>query len=70
MQPGIAMNADLETIVTLSQMPGGTQYVEAFSGTSLSHPMFSALWAIANQVAGVPLGQAALPVQTGLECDH
>lgn len=68
------MNAALETgvgtIVTLSQMPGGTQYVEAFSGTSLSRPMFSALWAIANQVAGVPLGQAALPIQTGLGCDH
>lgn len=28
-------------------------------GTSLSCPMFSALWAIANQEAGQPLGQAA-----------
>jgi subtilase family serine protease len=28
-------------------------------GTSLSCPMFSALWAIANQEAGIPLGQAA-----------
>ena len=28
-------------------------------GTSLSTPMFSALWAIANQEAGQPLGQAA-----------
>jgi subtilase family serine protease len=28
-------------------------------GTSLSTPMFSALWAIANQEAGTPLGQAA-----------
>jgi subtilase family serine protease len=28
-------------------------------GTSLSCPMFSALWAIANQAAGEPLGQAA-----------
>ncbi len=32
---------------------------EAFGGTSLSCPMFSALWVIANQEAGVPLGQAA-----------
>ncbi|MFL6447373.1 MAG: protease pro-enzyme activation domain-containing protein [Bryobacteraceae bacterium] len=32
---------------------------EAIGGTSLSAPMFSALWAIANQEAGVPLGQAA-----------
>ncbi|MBV8828121.1 MAG: S8/S53 family peptidase [Acidobacteriaceae bacterium] len=32
---------------------------EAVGGTSLAAPMFSALWAIANQEAGVPLGQAA-----------
>jgi subtilase family serine protease len=31
----------------------------AIGGTSLACPMFSALWAIANQEAGVPLGQAA-----------
>ena len=30
-----------------------------YGGTSLACPMFSALWAIANQEAGVPLGQAA-----------
>ncbi len=30
-----------------------------YGGTSLSCPMFSALWAIANQIAGAPLGQAA-----------
>lgn len=61
--PDIAMNADpqtgVEIIVTLSQVPGGEQFVEVFGGTSLSCPMFSAMWAIANQVAGVPLGQAA-----------
>lgn len=32
---------------------------EVVGGTSLSCPMFSALWAIANQVAGKALGQAA-----------
>jgi subtilase family serine protease len=32
---------------------------EAIGGTSLACPMFSALWAIANQEAGNPLGQAA-----------
>ena len=32
---------------------------EAIGGTSLACPMFSALWAIANQIAGFPLGQAA-----------
>jgi subtilase family serine protease len=30
-----------------------------YGGTSLACPMFSALWAIANQEAGSPLGQAA-----------
>lgn len=63
MVPDIAMNADPETgveiIVTLSQTAGGEQFVEVFGGTSLSCPMFSGLWAIANQAAGVPLGQAA-----------
>lgn len=32
---------------------------ESIGGTSLACPMFSALWAIANQEAGAPLGQAA-----------
>ncbi len=61
--PDIAMNADPQTggeiIITLSQMKGGQQFVEVFGGTSLACPMFSAVWAIANQVAKVPLGQAA-----------
>jgi len=34
-------------------------YLEVVGGTSLACPMFSALWAIANQQAGRPLGQAA-----------
>jgi subtilase family serine protease len=32
---------------------------EVYGGTSLATPMFSALWAIANQEHGTPLGQAA-----------
>ena len=32
---------------------------QVFGGTSLACPMFSGLWAIANQAAGKPLGQAA-----------
>lgn len=32
---------------------------QVYGGTSLSCPMFSGLWAIANQEAGAPLGQAA-----------
>ena len=34
-------------------------YVTPVGGTSLSCPMFSGLWAIANQRSGRPLGQAA-----------
>jgi len=62
--PDISMNADPETgneiIVTPDSVPGDPQFVEVFGGTSLSCPMFSALWAIANQAAGGgPIGQAA-----------
>jgi subtilase family serine protease len=62
--PDISMNADPETgneiIVTPDSVPGNPQFVEVFGGTSLSCPMFSALWAIANQAAGGgPIGQAA-----------
>ncbi len=35
------------------------QIYTVYGGTSLACPMFSALWAIANQEAGVALGQAA-----------
>ncbi|HLX86591.1 MAG TPA: S53 family peptidase [Terriglobales bacterium] len=63
MVPDISMEADPETgieiIVTPDSVPGDQQFVEVFGGTSLSAPMFSALWAVTNQVAGVPLGQAA-----------
>jgi subtilase family serine protease len=62
--PDISMNADPETgveiIVTPDSVPGDPVFVEVFGGTSLSCPMFSAFWAIANQAAGGgPLGQAA-----------
>jgi subtilase family serine protease len=36
-----------------------SQVWEVVGGTSLACPMFSALWAIANEEAGEPLGQAA-----------
>jgi subtilase family serine protease len=35
------------------------QTYQVYGGTSLACPMFSALWAIANQEAGVSLGQAS-----------
>jgi len=62
--PDISMDADpqtgVEIIVTPDSVPGDPVYVEVFGGTSLSCPMFSALWSIANQAAGGgPIGQAA-----------
>jgi subtilase family serine protease len=62
--PDISMNADpqtgVEIIVTPDSVPGHQLAVGVFGGTSLSCPMFSAMWAIANQAAGGgPLGQAA-----------
>jgi subtilase family serine protease len=60
--PDISMNADPETgneIFITDPNQGNKQLVEVFGGTSLSCPMFSALWGIANQAAGVPLGEAA-----------
>jgi subtilase family serine protease len=50
----------LEIIVTPDSVPGHQKFVDVFGGTSLSAPMFSAMWALANQAAGGgPLGQAA-----------
>jgi subtilase family serine protease len=62
--PDISMVADpetgLELIVTPDSVPGHPQFVEVFGGTSLSAPMFSAMWVLANQAAGGgPIGQAA-----------
>jgi subtilase family serine protease len=59
--PDIAMEADPETgaEIVISDPVSGEQVVEVFGGTSLSCPMFSGLWAIANQAAKMPLGQAA-----------
>lgn len=65
--PDIAMNADPETgveiFVTPTSVPGDPQLVEVFGGTSLSTPMFSAVWSLANQLnainGGGALGQAA-----------
>lgn len=64
LQPDISMDADpqtgVELIVTPDSVVGDPPEVAVFGGTSLSCPMFSALWAIANQAAGGgPIGQAA-----------
>jgi subtilase family serine protease len=60
--PDISWIADPYTgVAILISEPG--QFPEqvwlVYGGTSVACPMFSGLWAIANQEAGVPLGQAA-----------
>ena len=59
--PDIGYLADPFTGVELiiTDASAGGQVVEVIGGTSLACPMFSALWAIANQAAGQPLGLAA-----------
>jgi subtilase family serine protease len=54
--PDIAALADPFTGVVF--VLGGTP-LAGIGGTSLACPIFSALWAIADQAAGAPLGQAA-----------
>ena len=44
--------------ITIPDQSPGLSW-EVIGGTSLAAPMFSALWAIANEEAGKPLGQAA-----------
>jgi subtilase family serine protease len=61
MLPDISWVADpftgVEVIETIDA--AGDQGVSVFGGTSVSCPMFSALWGIATQAAGKRLGQAA-----------
>ena len=62
--PDIAMNADpmtgVENVLTPDGNPADGTFVFLVGGTSLSAPMFSGVWAIANQAnGGSSLGQAA-----------
>src|ERR1700691_54741 len=57
--PDISWLADPYTGVEIVLFDGAGEAIAVYGGTSLATPMFSALWAIANQEAGVPLGQAA-----------
>jgi subtilase family serine protease len=57
--PDISWLADPYTGAEIVLFDGAGEAVAVYGGTSLATPMFSALWAIANQEAGVPLGQAA-----------
>lgn len=58
--PDISALADPYTGVPVVLTSGTTQGLEVgVGGTSLASPIFTAIWAIANQKAGAPLGQAA-----------
>ena len=56
--PDIAWLADPYTGAEIVLFDGTGEAVAVYGGTSLATPMFS-IWAIANQEAGEPLGQAA-----------
>src|SRR6202020_1046114 len=65
--PDVSWVADPWTGVVIAiSIPGQVpeQVWQVWGGTSVATPMFSALWAIANQEAGTPLGQAAQWVYT------
>ena len=60
--PDISWLADPYTgVAILISVPGNVpeQVWQVWGGTSVAAPMFSGIWAIANQAAGAPLGQAA-----------
>jgi subtilase family serine protease len=59
--PDISWLADPFTGVNIIITVNGLPNVQVWGGTSVACPMFSGLWAIANQAAGskAPLGQAA-----------
>ena len=57
--PDISAIADPYTGVAVIFTINGHQYLEVYGGTSVACPIFSGIWALANQRAGHPLGQAA-----------
>jgi subtilase family serine protease len=57
--PDVAALADPFTGFPVVVTMGGKQYAEVIGGTSLASPIFTAVWAIADQFAGKALGQAA-----------
>jgi subtilase family serine protease len=60
--PDIAYLADPWTGAEFVDTEGGEQFISVVGGTSLATPMFSGMWAIANQAAGHWLGQASAQV--------
>jgi subtilase family serine protease len=64
--PDVSALADPFTGFSIIFTDGGKQYAEAgIGGTSLASPIFSAIWAIADQYNGKPLGSAG-PIVAGL----
>ena len=58
--PDVSADADPLTGVPIVETTGGVQFaVPGVGGTSLATPIFSAIWAIASQFNGKPLGFAA-----------
>ncbi|WP_058188144.1 S53 family peptidase [Terracidiphilus gabretensis] len=58
--PDVSALADPNTGVVVVVTSQGTQFVEAgIGGTSLASPLFTALWAIGDQINGKPLGFAS-----------
>ncbi len=59
--PDVSAIADPQTgaIIVTPNATGSKSVVEVIGGTSLSSPVFSGIWALANQLAGARLGQAA-----------
>ncbi len=58
--PDVSALADPYTGVPIVLTEGGLQQIQyGWGGTSLASPIFTAFWAIANEKAGHPLGQAA-----------
>jgi subtilase family serine protease len=61
--PDVSALADPFTGFSLIATTGGTQYAEAgIGGTSLASPIFTAIWAIADQYKGQALGHAGQAV--------
>lgn len=58
--PDISALADPQTgAIFVESDSAGTSYWSVVGGTSLATPIFSAIWALADQAAGTSLGQAA-----------
>lgn len=57
--PDVSALADPNTGFSIVYTSGGVQYLlSGIGGTSLASPIFSAIWAIADQYNGAPLGHA------------